>query len=289
MEQKCAELIDVTDKIINFDFGDMNLELLNTDIDPNELNYGENQNSIVILLKHGNTKLFLAADMIYEDDIKIKDYIGKIDILKLAHHGYSESSYDFLSTTKPDYVIISNTHIPTYSNKIINYLKESFGSKIYLTENIPSTREIVDKSAIKLYFTNDSNKYIFSNTGNEVNVDITDKGWITWCDKWLYFEEGNSLKGWRKLDWSEGNDWFYFNKDGIMLTEWQELLDLEGNINWFYFDKRNGNMLTGWRNLLWSGGRNIFYFMPDNGRMLRNICVDIDDKNCCFDENGCLI
>ncbi len=289
MEQKCAELIDVTDKIINFDFGDMNLELLNTDIDPNELNYGENQNSIVILLKHGNTKLFLAADMIYEDDIKIKDYIGKIDILKLAHHGYSESSYDFLSTTKPDYVIISNTHIPTYSNKIINYLKESFGSKIYLTENIPSTREIVDKSAIKLYFTNDSNKYIFSNTGNEVNVDITDKGWITWCDKWLYFEEGNSLKGWKKLDWSEGNDWFYFNKDGIMLTEWQELLDLEGNINWFYFDKRNGNMLTGWRNLLWSGGRNIFYFMPDSGRMLRNICVDIDDKNCCFDENGCLI
>ena len=287
MEKKGAELIDVTDKIINFDFGDMNLELLNTDIDPNELKYGENQNSIVTLLKHGNTKVFLAADMIYQDDIKIKDYIGKIDILKLAHHGYSESSYDFLSTTKPDYVIISNNHIPAYSNKIINYLKESLDSKIYLTNNIPGTTEIVDKSAIKLYFTNDSKKFTLSNTGNEVNVKITDNGWITWCEKWLYFKEGNSLKGWQKLDWSQGKDWFYFNSDGIMLTGWQRLDWSQGN-DWFYFN-HDGVMLTGWRNLLWSGGRNTFYFMPDSGRMLSNICVDIDGKNYCFDENGCLI
>ena len=287
MEKKGAELIDVTDKIINFDFGDMNLELLNTDIDPNELKYGENQNSIVTLLKHGNTKVFLAADMIYQDDIKIKDYIGKIDILKLAHHGYSESSYDFLSTTKPDYVIISNNHIPAYSNKIINYLKESLDSKIYLTNNIPGTTEIVDKSAIKLYFTNDSKKFTLSNTGNEVNVKITDNGWITWCEKWLYFKEGNSLKGWQKLDWSQGKDWFYFNSDGIMLTGWQRLDWSQGN-DWFYFN-HDGVMLTGWHNLLWSGGRNTFYFMPDSGRMLSNICVDIDGKNYCFDENGCLI
>ena len=80
MKKKGAELIDVTDKKINFDFGDMNLELLNTDIDPDELNLGENQNSIVTLLKYKNTKLFLAADMILKDDKLIKDYIGKIDI-----------------------------------------------------------------------------------------------------------------------------------------------------------------------------------------------------------------
>ena len=63
MEKKGAELIDITDKVITFEFGDMTLELLNTDIDPDELKKGENQNSIVTLLKHGDTKLFLAADM----------------------------------------------------------------------------------------------------------------------------------------------------------------------------------------------------------------------------------
>lgn len=289
MEQKGAELIDVTDKIIDFTFGDMKIKILNTDIHPNELNYGENQNSIVTLIKHSSTKLLLASDMIYEDEMKIIDYIGKIDILKLAHHGYSGSSYDFLSKTRPNHIIISNTHIPTYSNIIIDYLQGNFGSKVYLTENIPGTSEIVDKSAIKLYFTSDSNRYIFYNTGNEITADITYKGWTAWCDKWLYFEEGRSLKGWKKLDWSEGKDWFFFDGDGIMATGWQDLLDLEVKLNRFYFDERNGNMLTGWQNLSWSGGRNIFYFMPDNGRMLRNICVDIDEKNCCFDENGCLI
>ena len=161
MKKKGAELIDVTDKKINFDFGDMNLELLNTDIDPDELNLGENQNSIVTLLKYKNTKLFLAADMISKDDKIIKDYIGKIDILKLAHHGYSESSYDFLSTTKPNYVVISNTHIPNYANQIINYLKDSLGTKIYLTQNVPGTTEIVEKSAIQLHFTSDEKNFIF--------------------------------------------------------------------------------------------------------------------------------
>ena len=255
MKKKGAELIDVTDKKINFDFGDMNLELLNTDIDPDELNLGENQNSIVTLLKYKNTKLFLAADMISKDDKIIKDYIGKIDILKLAHHGYSESSYDFLSTTKPNYVVISNTHIPNYANQIINYLKDSLGAKIYLTQNVPGTTEIVEKSAIQLHFTSDEKNFYFSNTGNEVNYDKTVNGWFSWCDKWTYLETGKTIKGWKQLVWSGGLSWFYFNDDGIMVTGWNEL-NWSGGKNWFYFDLKNGNMLTGWQTLEWSGGKN---------------------------------
>ena len=81
MQKKSAQMIDVTNQIIKFEFGDFHLELLNTDIDPDELNLGENQNSIVTLALFKNTKIFLAADMICKDDQKIKDYIGKIDIL----------------------------------------------------------------------------------------------------------------------------------------------------------------------------------------------------------------
>ena len=121
MEKKGAYLIDVTDQKIQFDFGDMNLELLNTDIDPDELNLGENQNSIITFIKFRNTKILLTADMIAKDDQILKDYVGKIDILKLAHHGYSESSYEFLKVTKPNYVIIFNDHIANYANQIINY------------------------------------------------------------------------------------------------------------------------------------------------------------------------
>ena len=286
MEQKGTQLIDVTNKNIKFNFGDFNLELLNTDIDSDELNLGENQNSIVTLLKYKDIKLFLAADMISKDDKNIKDYLGKIDILKLAHHGYSESSYEFLSTTKPDYVIISNTHIPNYSNQLINYMKYNLNSKIYLTQYVSGTTENVENSAIKLHFNN--HEFYFSNTGNEVNVDENANGWSSWCDKWTYLEKGKTIKGWRELNWSGGKNWFYFNNDGIMVIGWQEL-SWSGGINWFYFDKTNGNMVTGWQNLDWTGGKHWFYFIPENGTLVQNTCIIIDGKNYCFDRNGCLI
>jgi len=287
MAKKGAELIDVTNQNIKFDFGDFNIELLNTDIDPDELNLGENQNSIVTLVKFENKKLFLAADMIGKDDKIIKDYIDKIDILKLAHHGYSESTYEFLSTTKPDYVIISNHHIPDYANQLINYLKDIHNSKIYLTQNVAGTTEKIGESAIKLKFFKNENRFQLLNTGSEVDIHKNLNGWFSWNDKWTYLIKGKTVKGWQFLNWSRGKNWFYFDDGGIMATGWQEL-DWSKGHNWFYFDKEDGYMLTGWQTLDWRGGKDIFYFMPDNGTMVENTCIDIINKNYCFDENGIL-
>ena len=288
MQIKGANLIDVTNQNIQFDFGDLHFELLNTDIDPDELNLGENQNSIVTLITFRNTKILLAADMIAKDDQKLKDYVGKIDILKLAHHGYSESSYDFLKTTQPNYVVISNDHIPNYANQLINYLKYSLHSKIYMTEYISKSSESIPNSAIKLILKNEPSEFEFQNTGKEVEPNYSFSGWSSWYDKWTYIDSGITVKGFKNLEWSGGKDWFYFNEDGIMLIGWQEL-DYFGEIKWFYFDKTNGNMLTGWQELEWTGGKNWFYFYPSTGYMAQNCCITIDGKEYCFDENGCLI
>ena len=166
MQTKKAKLIDVTNKIIKFDFGEFHLELLNTDIDQDELNLGENQNSIVTLVTYKNTKVFLASDMIVKDDKVVKDYIGKIDILKLAHHGITESSCEFLLTTKPDYVVISNKNVPNYS--LINYMKDNFNPKIYLTGNSPGNTQNDEPSAIKLHFLTGEKEFLFSDTGKEI-------------------------------------------------------------------------------------------------------------------------
>ena len=48
-------------------------------------------------------------------------------------------------------------------------------------------------------------------------------------------------------------------------------------------------MLTGWQELEWTGGKNWFYFYPENGTMVQDCCIEIDGKQYCFDENGCLI
>ena len=91
MKKKNAKLIDITNKIIKFKFGDMDLEFFNTERVKNELKIPENKYCIVTLIKFRKTKIFLASDMIEKDDKRIKDYLGKIDILKLSHHGHSET------------------------------------------------------------------------------------------------------------------------------------------------------------------------------------------------------
>ena len=169
-------------------------------------------------------------------------------------------SYDFLSTTKPDYVIISNTHIPDYSSQIISYLIDSLESIVYLTQDIPGTTENVGKSAIKLEFSQ-SNKYFFSNTGKEINYKTDVNGWSSWYDKKTYLENGKTIKSWKELEWSGGVDMFYFNEDGIMVTGWNEL-SWSWGINMFYFNE-DGATVTGWNKLKCSGGIDMFYFDED--------------------------
>ena len=177
MQKKRAELIDVTNESIEFDFGDLHLKLLNTDIDPNELNLGENQNSIVTLVTFNDTKVFLASDMIVKDDKAIlkKDLKDiKLDILKIAHHGISESSREFLKTTSPDYVIITNNAVPnsTLTNEI---LKINNNTKIYVTGNAMGNKEKGEPPAIKLHFFKGEKNYNFSdNIGKEIEYNYSD-------------------------------------------------------------------------------------------------------------------
>jgi beta-lactamase superfamily II metal-dependent hydrolase len=265
MKTKSAQMIDITNKKITFDLGEFHIELLNTDVDPNEKKekLTENKNSIVTLIQFRNTKILLTADMTVEIEQKIKDFIGKIDILKLSHHGYSESSYEFLKVVQPKYVIILNDIIPHYSYSIINYLKDNYNTKIYLTGNISKSSQSIENSAIKLIFKKDGTEYEFINTGNEVELDKSLSGWLRWCDKWTYIGSGKTVKELKFLNWSKGQDWFYFNKDGIMLTGWQEL-------------ER-------------TGGKKNFYFEPKYGYMIRSCSINIEGKNYTFDKNGCLI
>ena len=265
MKTKSAQMIDTTNKKIAFDLGEFHIELLNTDLDPNEkiLKLTENKNSIATLIQFRNTKILLTADMTVEIEQKIKDFIGKIDILKLSHHGYSESSYEFLKVVQPKYVIILNDIIPHYSYSIINYLKDNYNTKIYLTGNISKSSQSIENSAIKLIFKKDGTEYEFINTGNEVELNKSLSGWLRWCDKWTYIESGKTVKELKFLNWSKGQDWLYFNKDGIMLTGWQEL-------------ER-------------TGGKKNFYFDPKYGYMIRSCSINIEGKNYTFDKDGCLI
>ena len=70
------------------------------------------------------------------------------------------------------------------------------------------------------------------------------EGWKKSGSYWYYYRNGKKLTGWQKLEWSKGTNWFYFNSDGIMISDGLYSIAWSGGRDWFLFDS-NGCMLTG--------------------------------------------
>ena len=76
-----------------------------------------------------NVKKNVNGEQIGDED-RLKNEIGKIDLLKLGHHGYYNSNTeDYLNVLSPNYAVITNdVGIPYYNtlrildNKKVNYI-----------------------------------------------------------------------------------------------------------------------------------------------------------------------
>lgn len=108
--------------------------------------------------------------------------------------------------------------------------------------------------------------------------------WLGKDNTWSYVDgSGAASTGWKYLKWSGGNDWFYFNDKGNMLTGLQNVngknyyMDtrtgamvrnkwINSGGKWYYMDG-HGAASTGWQKLKWGGGNDWFYF-NGNGEML---------------------
>lgn len=86
-------------------------------------------------------------------------------------------------------------------------------------------------------------------------------GWIKNNDHWFYFRDGDYLTGWHKLTWSKGQDWFYFDKNGVMAQSDWRTIKYKGKDERFYFDE-NGAMVTRGRQI---GGQ--WYYFDSDGVM----------------------
>ena len=61
-------------------------------------------------------------------------------------------------------------------------------------------------------------------------------GWVKEGIRWRYYESGAPVQGdWRLIGTTTGRHWYYFGKDGYMLTGWQEI---DGKI--YYLDEDFG-------------------------------------------------
>lgn len=87
-----------------FFLGNFKVTLFNTDDPPQEEKVGENDQSLGVLVEKNGTRIFLAGDMddYTGDETRLAPQIGKVDLLKVGHHGTEGSSTEgFLRTLSP--------------------------------------------------------------------------------------------------------------------------------------------------------------------------------------------
>ena len=87
-----------------FFLGNFRVTLFNTDDPPQEEKVGENDQSLGVLVEKNGTRIFLAGDMddYTGDETRLAPQIGKVDLLKVGHHGNEGSSTEgFLRTLSP--------------------------------------------------------------------------------------------------------------------------------------------------------------------------------------------
>ncbi len=93
-----------------FYHGTMKVRFLNTE-DPTEGGIGENENAVATYIEDSGKKILLMADVNYldGDEQAISKEIGKVDLIKVGHHGYGYSTgTPFLTRTRPSIAIITN-------------------------------------------------------------------------------------------------------------------------------------------------------------------------------------
>jgi len=118
-----------------FTLGNFTVKIMNT-VDPeNSERVGENDNSLGVLLEKNGTKIFLAGDInnYTGDETRLAPEIGKVNMLKLGHHGYAGSSTDdLISALLPDTCVITNNK-PGDMNVLANIIKITRNDKVYVT------------------------------------------------------------------------------------------------------------------------------------------------------------
>lgn len=117
-----------------FAFGDFTLKFCNTAETQSTEPVGENENAVGLLVEKDGLKAFLAADINnYDgDEERLAVELGKINLLKVGHHGYDGSTTpDFVKALSPEIAIVTNRQGGISRTPLKNLL--SVGASVYET------------------------------------------------------------------------------------------------------------------------------------------------------------
>ncbi len=118
--------------------GDFKVTFYNGKYKKRHVKYGENVNSVVTLLECNGFRSLLAGDLNNKDfdEHRLAGKIGKVDILKVGHHGYPfSSSRKWLKTLSPKYSVVCNSEKKVYPH-IKHRLVDGIGTKLFCTADL---------------------------------------------------------------------------------------------------------------------------------------------------------
>lgn len=240
------------DRNTNFKFGSANIQIINWEIQYDEqgnriITEGENENSLGVLVTQGNKKAFLAGDInnLDGDEERLGKLIGKIDFLKLGHHGFGGSTTNkFLNYLSPKYALITNSYIRA-NQTILERLKNLNIEYHFSTEDETAVIAIITDNDVSIKYEHANcekyisgeMKYVADIWKPELNVTYsTKKTTNTYVEVSINSnEELRSVRG-----WTLSNDKLKLTKKYIEnATEIVTVRDLAGNESTAYIEVSN--------------------------------------------------
>ena len=131
----------------SFSVGNFNFISLNTDLND------ENDSSTILYGECGDIKLLFMGDAsVRSEEYVLNNYdIGKIDILKVGHHGSNtSSSKKFIKTINPTYSLISVGEKNKFGHPNKEVLENLNNSKIYRTDEDGSIMFKIKNNKLKI-------------------------------------------------------------------------------------------------------------------------------------------
>ena len=136
----------------SFQMGDLKITFFNGAPVHRFRKTGENENSVVTLVECGGCRALLAGDMNWKcgGEKKIAKAVGKIDLLKVGHHGYEFSSSAFwLKTLDPNIAVILNFANRVHKS-VAARIKKYSGAKTYTSTDLNGLKAVFENGTIRM-------------------------------------------------------------------------------------------------------------------------------------------
>lgn len=137
-----------------FELGNFTITVFNGDDPETDEKVGENDNSFGVLVEKNGTRVFLSGDIDNKtgDEERLGEKIGKVNLLKVGHHSYTQStSSEWVKALMPDTCVVTNKY--SLVNKTTLYRIERIaGSTVLITgQENGIVAEIGDNGSITYY------------------------------------------------------------------------------------------------------------------------------------------